>query len=222
MTDNGNTPERCRRCSKFSTPGPADHCNECGRFAFSEQILCHLNRSTQQSEAFRCLSFRPMLKLVTAVETPGIEPHDAAGGGDYGIEPPSLNQEKLQFVKQMALQHLRYKEDAASANRRFHLFWNVTHRIPAFTIDPDTFTLVSQAFTEFGQEQGCLADMSYLAADHIHAYLSYDGVKSLESMVRAMKKFTERFILGRYTYIRGRLGPDLDLWDKAYFSSAAG
>lgn len=221
MTDNGNTPERCRRCSKFSAPGPAAHCNECGRFTFSEQILCHLNRSVQQREGFQCLSFHPMLKLVTSGETAGTAPHDT-GGGDFGIDPSSLNQDKLQFVKQMALQHLRYKEDAAIANRRFHLCWNVTHRIPAFTIDPDTFTLVCEAFTEFGREEGCVSDMTYLAADHIHAYLSYDGVKSLDRVVRAMKQFTGRFILGRYTYIRGRLGPDLDLWDKAYFSAAAG
>ena len=215
-------PERCRRCRRCAAEGPADHCNECGRFEFSEEILCHLNRSVQEQETFRCDAFCPMLRLVSPGETGGLPLQGAAADERPGIAPPSVNQDKLQFVKQMALQHLRYKDGARLSNRRYHLLWNVTHRIPVFTVDPDTFTLVNGAFAGFAEAEGCFTDMTYLAADHIHAYLSYDGVQSLERMVREMKRFTERFILGQYTYIRGRLGPDLNLWDEAYFSCTAG
>ncbi len=314
-------PERCQKCRKFKSPRLPDNCGNCKRLGYSEEILCHLNRSGQEKDEFLCFAFEPMIALVPvgdreasgqtdSNENPSTEIAGANGGSNRDRRRPRkrsggrrggdlsnhgtlrhetlgkasadrpgdqskdrekiretpanrqgdnladkdkvrdrpanrqddnlldqdkprkvhagrqddnlLDQDKLQHVKEIALEHLRYRDRTHASYRKYHLIWNVSYLIPAFTVDPDTFTLVSAAFAEFGKERGLFADMSYLAADHVHVYLAHDGRRSLDTLVKKMQAFTQGHIMGKYTYIRKRLGPDTDLWSPPFICREVG
>ena len=69
---------------------------------------------------------------------------------------------------------------------------------------------------------GGFVEVLHLAADHVHLYVESDGELSIEEMVQRIKRFTNEAVLDEFPSVRGSLGDDTGIWDKAYFVETLG
>ena len=64
MLSHNDFPVKCQECAKSSKPFIYGKCSFCQDLGFQEEVLCYLNRSTQNPASFECHAFQPLLKLV--------------------------------------------------------------------------------------------------------------------------------------------------------------
>ena len=60
-----------------------------------------------------------------------------------------------------------------------------------------------------------------LASDHVHVYVESDGSRSVDSMVREIKRFSNNAILSN-SGIKAKLDKESEIWGLAYFSQTVG
>ena len=213
-------PEKCLVCAKSSKPFIPAGCRSCRDLNFQEEVLCDLNRSTQDPGFFECHAFQPSLKLV------------ASSGQETRMEPKAhsvgftserlLDSDRIKYQRALALQKLARNPDDIILDIKYHFVWNVIGRRPAFAAPEPMIDYVANVIATCGEAVGGLANLLWLAPDHIHLYVESDGEVSPDNMAQELKRQTEVAILERFPDLIASTDVGAGLWGDAYFVETVG
>ena len=185
--------------------------------------MCDLNRCVQDMANFQCHAFEPILEMANLSE------NSVTGR----LDRPSkrlrkesylrlFRSDKIKYERALALQKLGRDPDGVYVQLKYHLAWNVTHRMPVFSPTSHFVDLVHDTLLKCSEMVGGFADLLYLAPDHVHLYIDSDGELSVEEMVHRIKRFSNNAILDKYSYVREKFVKNAEIWDEAYFVETVG
>ncbi|MBN2126631.1 MAG: transposase [Deltaproteobacteria bacterium] len=190
---------------------------------FQEGILCDLNRSVQDPDAFQCGACRPGLKVVGEPE--GIEPlrspQSKSPSGEARFQE-EIRAQREKFTLALGRQRLESQPDEVFADLRYHLAWNVIYRRQAFGDGAEYSVFFRDVFREYSGSRGTFVALLWLCADHIHVYAECDVDRSVEDLGLGIKRFSEDAFLARFPDMKDRVFPEGDVWDPAYFVGTVG
>ena len=213
-------PVKCLECTKSSKPFIHSRCSFCQDLSFPEEVLCDLNRSTQNPTLFECHAFQPLLKLIASS---GQETRP-----EYKVQPTEivleklLDSDKVKYQRALALQKLARNPDDVMLEIKYHFAWNVISRIPIFAEPASKIDFIRDTITTFSEAIGGFASLLWLAPDHIHLYVESDGEVSPDNMVQELKRSSEAPILERFRDLIASSDVETGLWDEAYFVETIG
>jgi REP element-mobilizing transposase RayT len=220
MSSRNHFPIKCLECAKPSKSFIHDRCSFCQDLSFQEEVLCDLNRSTQNPTFFECHAFQPLLKLV------------ASSGQDTGPEPKVqsaeitleklLNSDKVKYQRTLALQKLARNPDDVILEIKYHFVWNVIGRRPAFAEPTPTVDFIIDNIMNCNEAVGGFTSLLWLAPDHIHLYVESDGEVSPDNMAQKLKRLSEASVLERFPDLIASPEVETGLWDEAYFVETIG
>lgn len=223
MPESNDLPEICLECAGLDNGRIHRNCHVCHAVGLRESILCDLNRSVQESADFQCHAFRPALKLVGALEKKipgqGVSAEDTPERDSF---KELFHSDKVKYERALALQMLHRDPDTILVQLKYHLVWNVSHRMPVFVPANDFIDVVHDAFLESSEVAQGFANLLYLAPDHVHVYVESDGERSLEGMANDIKRLSAQTILEKFPRLRYILGASINIWDEAYFVETVG
>jgi len=213
-------PVKCLECAKSSKPFIHGRCSFCRDLGFQEEVLCDLNRSTQNPATFDCNAFQPLLKRVVSAgqET---RPERTVRPSEITVEK-LFNSDKIKYQRALGLQKLARNPDDVMLEIRYHFAWNVIGRRPVFAEPAARIDFISNAITTCSEAVSGFACLLWLAPDHMHLYVEGDGEMSPDNMAQKLKRLSETQILEQFpdlivsTKAKGRL------WDEAYFVETIG
>ena len=217
-------PEKCQKCQKSHRPVIHSECQFCRDIGFQESTLCDLNRAVQdRRQRFMCHAFEPMTRPLLSLIKGGRVP---SGGQQNKGSPDSLevllNSDRLKYQRALAVQKLQRDPNTVYMELKYHLAWNVAARKPVFEGSPGAFDAINNKFFTCGSPLGGLARLLWLAPDHIHVYVESDGEKSVEAIVRYLKRISSNALREASAKPAFFLKAALRIWDKAYFSATLG
>ena len=213
-------PVKCLECAKSSKPFIDGRCSFCQDLSFQEEVLCDLNRSTQNPTFFECHAFQPLLKLVTpSGQVP--RPEAKAQSAEITFER-LLDSDKVKYQRALALQKLARNPDDVMLEIKYHFAWNVVGRRPAFAEPATTIDFISDTITNCSEAVGGFASLLWLAPDHIHLYVESDGEISPDNIAQKLKHLSEVSILERFPDLITSPEVETGLWDEAYFVETIG
>jgi len=193
-------PAKCQECAKSQAPRFHRGCHFCRELEFQESVLCDLNRDVQDISVFQCHAFEPRLKLVSLPENNVTD----------RLDRPSKRQK------------LGRDPEGIYVQLKYHLAWNVRHRMSVFNPINDFISFAHDTFLLCSEKVNGFVELLYLAPDHVHLYIESDGELSVEEMVHRIKQFSNNAILDKYSFLREKLVKDTEIWDEAYFVETAG
>lgn len=221
-SNSSELPAKCRECAKSAAGMIHNKCGFCREIGFSETILCHLNRSTQDIPDFQCYAFQPLLKVVSPAGPEDIDSLDDTEEGD-GNEPFQrwLSSDKIKYQKALAVQKLDSDPEGVFIDIKYHFAWNVVYRKPVFSPPEDYLNFTGNIFFKCSELIGGFVHLIALASDHVHLYVESDGAHSVDTMIRELKRFSNNAILPN-PGIKSKIDEGSDIWDMAYFSQTVG
>ncbi|MGD0657675.1 MAG: transposase [Syntrophorhabdales bacterium] len=125
-----------------------------------------------------------------------------------------LSLDSYKYQHALAVQKVRRDPDGVYVHLVYHLVWNMANRKPLLTHRPDTRGLIEDGFSACGEEIGGFARVLWLASDHIHVYVESDGEKSVDAVVKVLRRVSARTL--RDFLARGAR------WEGAYFAQTVG
>jgi len=188
--------------------------------SFQEEVLCYLNRSTQNPAFLECHAFQPLLKLAAS---PGqeIRPEPEPRVAEITLEK-LLDSDKVKYQRALALQKLARNPDDVMLEIKYHFAWNVVGRRPAFAEPATAIDFIKDIITTCSDAVGGFASVLWLAPDHIHLYVESDGEVSPDNMAQKLKQLLEIPILERFPDLIASPKVERRLWDEAYFVETIG
>jgi len=220
ISSRNHFPEKCLSCAKSSKPFIPAGCRFCQDLSFQEEVLCDLNRSTQGPDFFECHAFQPSLKLV------------ASSGQETLMEPKAqlvgnsleklLDSDRVKYQRALALQKLACNPDDIILDIKYHFAWNVIGRRPAFAAPEPMIGYIGNVIAVCSEAVGGLANLHWLAPDHIHLYVESDGEVSPDNMAQKLRRQSEIAILDRFSDLLATTDVGGRLWDDVYFVETIG
>jgi REP element-mobilizing transposase RayT len=223
MTALKGLPEICKKCAKLHPSSIHTACELCLDMRFPEEILCDLNRSAQNPSRFECFQFQPALRPV-ALSVIGIETFperqmDEAIADNFQA---LLNSDRLQYQRVLAVQRLQRNPDMVFLDLKYHLVWNVPARKPVFAHPADDINIFQDVFSTCTALVGGFVCVLWLAPDHIHLYVESDGEKSIDAVVRKLKRVSAAALNKNRSKRESQHKADRILWDNVYFVETIG
>jgi len=220
MSSRNHFPGKCLECAKSTKPFIHGSCNFCQELRFQEEVLCYLNRSTQNPNFFECHAFQPLLKVIGS---PGQETQTERKDqlAEITIEK-LLDSDKAKYQRALALQKLARNSDDVMLEIKYHFAWNVIGRRPIFSEPENTIDYISDTITSCSDAVRGFASLLWLAPDHLHYYVESDGEVSPNNIAEKIKSLLEASILDRFPDLNASPGFERRLWDKAYFVETIG
>lgn len=213
-------PVKCLECAKSSKPFIHSRCRVCRNLSFQEEVLCALNRSTQNPAFFECHAFQPLLKLVSSSgQEP--QPEPKVQTAEITMEK-LLDSDKIKYQRALALQKLASNPDDVMLEIKYHFAWNVIGRRQAFAEPAPTIDFISNTIMTCSEAVGGFTSLLWLAPDHIHLYVESDGEESPDNMAQKLKRLSEAPILERFPELIESPEEETRLWDEAYFVETIG
>ncbi len=130
--------------------------------------------------------------------------------------------QRKKFSLLLARQGLERQPDEVFVDLKYHLAWNVIHRMPAFVDGTEYAPFFKKVFQEYDESGGTLVRLVWLCTDHIHVYLECDVDRSVKDVILDIKQLSEDTLLDRFPNLKERFFPDGDVWDMAYFVGTVG
>jgi REP element-mobilizing transposase RayT len=223
MSSLNKLPIKCQECAKSQAPRFPRKCHFCRDLEFQESLLCDLNRCIQDMADFQCHAFEPTLEMVSLSKNSVTDPLERPS--KRLREKPYLrlfHSDKIKYERALALQKLSRDPEGVYVQLKYHLAWNVRHRMPVFNPISDFFTFAHDTFLLCSQKVNGFVDLLYLAPDHVHLYIESDGELSVEEMGHRIKRFSNNAILEKYPFVREKFVKDAEIWDEAYFVETVG
>ncbi len=215
-----NFPVKCLECAKSSRPFIHGRCGYCRNLSFQEEVLCCLNRATQNPSSFECHAFVPLLKLVTSSGQEN-RPESIVQHAEITIDK-LLDTDKIKYQRALALQKLARYPDEVMLDIKYHFVWNVIGRRPAFAEPEPMIEFISDTITTCSEAVGGFASLMWLAPDHIHIYMESDGKVSPENIAQKLKRLSETPIIDQFRNVITSQEFGTGLWDEAYFVETVG
>lgn len=215
---NDDMPLKCAECGKLSGIRYHRTCGFCQDVKFEETILCDLNRAVQKADTFECHAFEPRLQVVTPDKMKIKAPSPTDKHPRQKTSLQLLDSDKIKYERALALQKLKREPDSVYVKIKYHLSWNVFHRMPLFMEAGDLIEPLARIFHDSSIETGGFVSLLYLAPDHVHIFVESDGELSIEEHINRIKDYTQDKILGEYPIFKEKAGESNDIWDDAYFA----
>jgi putative transposase len=216
-------PVKCQECGKSQAPCFQRRCHFCRDLEFQESVLCDLNRCIQDMANFQCHAFEPMLEVVNLSKN---SVTDALERPSKGLQKePYLKlfrSDKIKYERALALQKLGRDPEGVYVQVKYHLAWNVKHRMPLFNPVNDFISFAHDTFLLCSEKVNGLVNLLHLAQDHVHLYIESDGELSVEEMGYGIKRFSNKAILEKHPFLREKFVKDAEIWDEAYFVETVG
>jgi REP element-mobilizing transposase RayT len=219
MTLSTELPAQCQQCARSTGSIIHDECVFCLDIGFREEVLCQLNRVAQDLNYFQCHAYKPVLRLV---HKPGTQVNDLYGRREQVLKSQSverfLSTDTIGYKKAVALQKLSTDPGGVFLDIKYHFAWNVIHRRPVFSPKNDIANFTYDLFSKPIELGGDFVNLLWLASDHIHLHVDSNGDRSVETVVKEIKRFSEKAIFEKF--FRQTEHPDTEstIWDTAYFS----
>ena len=220
MSSRNHFPIKCLECAKSSKSFIHDRCSFCQDLSLQEEVLCDLNRSTQNPTFFECHAFQPQLKLV-ASSGKETRPAPKVQSVEIILEK-LLDSDKVKYQRALALQKLARNPDDVLLEIKYHFAWNVIGRRPAFAEPTPTIDFIIDNVMTCSEAVGGFASLLWLAPDHIHLYVESNGEVSPDDMAQKLKRLSEASILERFPDLIASPEVETGLWDEAYFVETIG
>ena len=212
-------PQLCRKCDALGRRTIPDRCDLCRDLAFDERVLCYLTRSVQNCEDFTCRAFRPLSRS----RVPSVRSvDDRSDDQKSATTPAGVDADHLKYREALAIQRLRTDPTSVSVDLKYHLVWNAAHRKPIFVRPSDDRAIIDEVFVACGDRIGGSASVLWLAPDHIHVYFESDGEKSIETVVKVLKRVSLQAFRAGLTPEVSSSRKNRMAWDKAYFGETIG
>ena len=213
-------PELCRKCAARDGGTVHDLCDFCVDLAFDESTLCDLNRSVQDCDKFSCYAFRPVSRpRPSPVKSAEGLPVDQKPRASTFIDDALLSSERFKYRYALAGRRVRSDPDGVNVDLKYHLAWNVARRKPVLSRSADAHRLIDNAFSACGEQIGGNASVLWLAPDHVHVNVESDGEKSIETIVKALKRVSSQALRASDVSFSGK---GRIVWEKAYFAETIG
>ena len=223
MSPLNKLPLKCQQCVKLQVSCFHRKCHFCRELEFQESVLCDLNRDVQDMTDFQCHSFEPRLKLVIPPENSVTDRFDRPSKRHKKESYLRLfRSDKVKYERALALQKLGRDPEGVYVQLKYHLAWNVRHRMPIFNPINDFISFAHDTFLLCSKKVNGFVNLLYLAPDHVHLYIESDGELSVEEMVHRIKRFSNNTILEKYSFVRKKFVKKAEIWDEAYFVEAVG
>jgi REP element-mobilizing transposase RayT len=216
-----NFPENCFSCANNTASAVHNKCKFCQDLRVAESILCHLNRSVQNSDNFICHAFRQKLANVNKPVEASIEISSADTFRAEKIKK-LLDSDKSKYNTAAAVQRLPRDPEGVYLDLKYRFVWNVMCRRPVFEKSADYFDFTSDLFLACGDMVGGYAQLLWLASDHVHIYVVSDGRDSVDTVIRKLKHHSGKAIIDHFPEVSKKISNKKRLWDKAYFSETIG
>ena len=195
-----------------------DRCDFCVDLAFDEGNLCDLTRSVQDSDKFGCYAFRPVSRQRPPIKSVENMPHDRKRRITFD-DNALLSSDRFKYQQALAVQRIRNDPDSVNVDLKYHVAWNVARRRPVFSQPADARCLIDNAFSVCGEQIGGIASVLWLAPDHVHVYMESDGEKSIETIVKVLKRVSFQALRASDVSSSGK---GRIVWEKAYFAETIG
>ena len=168
-------------------------------------------------KGFECHAFRPVLPPAVSLVS-GVKPlsNEQKGEAAPASFDTLLNSDRLKYRRTLAVQRLQRDSDAVYVELKYHVAWNVVSRKPVFIHPADVVDVIDNAFLDCGELVGGFVSLLWLAPDHIHLYVESDGEKSVDTIVRHLKRVSVNALNKTTNNVDHRI------WDKAYFAETMG
>lgn len=127
-----------------------------------------------------------------------------------------LNSDRLQYDRALAVQRLQRNPYAIYAELKYHVAWNAVSRKPLFINPAEAAGALNNIFMTCSGLIGGFASLLWLASDHIHLYTKSDGEKSVDSIVRHLKRLSAKALYE----LAGTA--NRKVWDNVYFVETLG
>ena len=213
-------PAKCLKCAKSSNPFIHGKCSFCKDLSFPEEVLCDLNRSTQNPTLFECNAFQPLLELI-ASSGQETRPEFKVQSKEIVLEK-LLDSDKIKYQRALAMQKMERNPDDVMLEIKYHFAWNVISRIPIFAEPVPKIDFISSTITTFSEAIGGFASLLWLASDHIHLYVESDGEISPDNIAQKLKRLLETPILEMFPELIASSEMEGRLWDEAYLVETIG
>jgi REP element-mobilizing transposase RayT len=106
---------------------------------------------------------------------------------------------------------------------RYHVAWNVRSRKPLFSQPAEVIPIIDGAFSAGGERIGGLATLLWPASDHIHVYVESDGDRSIDMIVKELKRLSAAALCDTFSLADPvSKGKPQIWWDSAYFAETIG
>ena len=218
MSSLNKLPLKCQECAKSKVSHFHRKCHFCRELEFQESVLCDLNRDVQDMTGFQCHAFEPRVRLVSRPENNVTDRFDRPS---KSLQKKSymrlFRSDKMKYERALALQKLGRDPEGIYVQLKYHLAWNVRHRMPVFNPINDFISFAHDTFLLCSEKVNGFVDLLYLAPDHVHLYIESDGELSVEEIVHRIKRFSNNAILEKYSFLREKFIKDAEIWDEAYF-----
>ncbi|MBN2530134.1 MAG: transposase [Deltaproteobacteria bacterium] len=132
-----------------------------------------------------------------------------------------MNSFPLQYRKALALQQLDRNPNGIFCNLKFHFAWNVRGRRPLFRNCEPYLEHIQNAFLSKFISSVQMAQLLWMASDHIHVYCESDGEQSPEAISFALKTQLHS-VLASSEQIESIESSAKELWDESYFVESIG
>jgi REP element-mobilizing transposase RayT len=185
---------------------------------FKEEILCGLNRSIQdKNKGFECHAFKPDLKpVVSLVSESKVLSNDQTNKNASVNLEVLLNSDKFKYQRALSVQRLEQDPDAVYVEIKYHLVWNLISRRQVFVNPSDAVNIFNDALPICNKFIGGFVSLLWLAPDHIHLYIESDGEKSVDAIIRYLKRASAKALYKTKGNLNG------GIWDKGYFVETLG
>ena len=211
-------PEICGRCAKSHRPFVHGGCKFCRDISFQEEVFCDLNRSVQDiKKGFECHAFRPVLPPAVSLVS-GVKPlsNEQKGEAAPASFDTLLNSDRLKYRRTLAAQRLQRDPDAVYVELKYHVAWNTVSRKPVFIHPAEAVDAIENTLLNCSELVGGFVGLLWLAPDHIHLYVESDGEKSVDTIVRYLKRVSANALNKTTSNV------DRGIWDKVYFAETLG
>jgi putative transposase len=221
MNGSAELPQRCEECYKYVVSGIHKECKFCQEIEFNEEILCHLNRCIQEPAEFKCHAFKPSLKLVSGArcQKSGVH-HGKRLKTDHIRE--FLQSDRIKYKRALAVQKLKDDPNGIFVDIKYHFAWNSIHRKPISNKYAEASDLIYDAFFRCSESIGELVSLLWLTPDHVHLYVETDGERSVEWIVKEVKRVSQKIITTEHPIIVENSQLKDNIWDEAYFAETIG
>jgi REP element-mobilizing transposase RayT len=127
-----------------------------------------------------------------------------------------LNSDKFKYQRALSVQRLEQDPDAVYVELKYHLVWNVISRKQVFVNPSDAVNILNDALPICNKFVGGFVSLLWLAPDHIHLYIKSDGEKSVDAIIRYLKRASTKALHKTKGNLNG------GIWDKAFFVETLG
>lgn len=181
-----------------------------------ESYLCDLHRHGRQTEDFVCHAFRPCLTLVGQKGAPRPSIPVCQDKGAYFAEVVQMIGGGRCGGKGGCAASGCYPGEKAGSRKRYHIVWGVNERRPIFAENSRFVPFFHEVFLSCGRLLGGQVLLLWLAADHLHLYLDFNGADPVRDVVEDLQELVSDTLLQEFVDL-GRTYRYTPVWERNFF-----